>query len=277
MKTALMLFALLGSNCLAQTAFEVAVIKPSPRVAGPAGMMTGVRIDKSQVSITSLSLETVLAMAYRVQPYLISGPDWLKTTAFNITAKLPDGAPVDRIPEMLQALFAERFKMTAHRETRDQPVYALVVAKGGLRLKANQPVETKDPPHSDAGTVLTPMGEMTLTTDPKGAAFSGKGINISMNAGRMRFELSTFAKLAQFLSTDVGRPVLDETNLQGTYPIAFELSNSQTISPQGPASDPASESPMFDSLRPLGIVVESKKTPVETIVIDHMEKAPTEN
>ena len=261
----------------AAPAFEVAVIKPSPVVSGQSGMMMGVRIDNAQVSISTLSLSTVLAMAFHVQPYLISGPGWLTTTAFNITAKLPAGTRVDQIPEMLQALFAERFKMAAHWEDREQPVYVLAVAKGGLRVKEKASADVQEATPSGSGTVLTPMGEMTISQGPKGGGISGAGVRIMVTPDHhVHFEFSRFARLVEFLSSDVGRPVLDETNLKGNYDIAYEISPEMQIR-EGAVPGPGDENPTFVALRGLGLTVESRKAPVETIVIDHLEKNPTEN
>jgi len=178
-------------------------------------MVNGVPIDKAQASISSLSLLTVLSMAFRVQPYRVFGPDWLKTTACNITAKLPEGASTDQVPEMLQSLFAERFGLKFHRENREQPVYVLTVAKSGLKARMKDPAEDQEPAASESGMVLTPMGEMRVTHDPKSLSplLTGTGMRLSMYEGHLHFEFSQTAKLAQALSTDVGRPVLDETNL----------------------------------------------------------------
>src|SRR3954470_17338525 len=80
-------------------------------------------------------LRIVLAEAFQVKGYQITGPSWLDDDCFEIVAKMPEGATSDQIPAMLQALLAERFKLVAHKEDRPRPVYALVVDKGGPKFK----------------------------------------------------------------------------------------------------------------------------------------------
>ena len=91
----------------------------------------------------SLSLDNLIAIAYRVKRYQISGPDWMASERFDIAAKLPAGAAEKEIPEMLQALLEDRFQMKMHRESRELPVYALVVGKGGPKMQESP----ADPAH----------------------------------------------------------------------------------------------------------------------------------
>lgn len=77
-----------------------------------------------------------MSYAYGVKPYQITGPDWLATMRFDIVAKMPEGSKKDA-PKMLQALLEERFKLTTHRASAEHPVLALVVGKGGPKLKAS--------------------------------------------------------------------------------------------------------------------------------------------
>src|SRR5262245_7074489 len=112
--------------------FEVASIRPSapdgPEVA------VGVRITGAQLRISRWPLKEYLAMAYRVRPQQISGPDSI-SDLFDISATIPAGVSQDNIPEMLQALFADRFQMKAHLDKKEFPVYALEIGKDGLKIK----------------------------------------------------------------------------------------------------------------------------------------------
>src|SRR5437867_4409787 len=137
------LLACLGATLLGQPlAFEVASVKPAvapaaepmfcivPCTAGERLTIVGSRVD-----IRFTSLHQLLVTAYRIKPHQLSGPDWMRSQRFDIAAKMPEGVSKDRLPDMLQNLLAERFKLSIHRESNPQSVYALVVGKNGLQLQ----------------------------------------------------------------------------------------------------------------------------------------------
>jgi uncharacterized protein (TIGR03435 family) len=112
--------------------FEVATIRPSSEQTTQANI--GLHISASQVRITYMSLKDYIGIAYRVrtsQTDQIAGPDWIAQERFDIAAKIPDGAPSDQVPEMLQTLLADRFQLKIHHDSKEFSVYALAVAKGG--------------------------------------------------------------------------------------------------------------------------------------------------
>src|ERR1051326_2194215 len=139
--------SLFAITCLAQTAptFEVASIKLglSAPEARSVGKRPGFKIDAARVEITSTPLVRLIQYAYRLQPYQLQGQDRLPASFFDIIAKVPDGASLDQVPEMLQSLLADRFKLVVRRQTANRPVYALVVSEGGSKLK--------DAPSGDLG------------------------------------------------------------------------------------------------------------------------------
>src|ERR1035437_6542153 len=107
----------------APLAFEVATIKVAETI-GPAQIASGkihvgMKVDAARVDIGYLSLADLIAMAYKVKPFQITGPDWMSAQRFDILAKMPEGATKDDVPVMLQALLAERFKLTLHRENKE--------------------------------------------------------------------------------------------------------------------------------------------------------------
>jgi uncharacterized protein (TIGR03435 family) len=306
---------LFGQDQAAVPAFEVASIKPAAPF-DPALMMAGkahigLKIDEARVDIGNLSLSNLLCLAYRVKPYQISAPDWINTQRFDVLAKLPEGASKDQMPEMLQALLGERFKLTLHREDKEHAVYALVVGKNGPKMKEAPPdtnapgPDGPAPPGPGAG-----LGQMSRNSDGKGVTIAGSpmgAIRTSMGQdGNLHLEISkaTMAMFADMLTNFVDRPVVDMTELKGTYQVALDLSlddmrNSARaagltmgaagmppLPPGGDAgrgapiagagSDPAS-SAIFSNVQKLGLKLEPRKTPVETLVIDHAEKMPTEN
>src|SRR5258707_1005426 len=122
----------------ARPEFEVASVKvAAPGVAGQ--IPVGLHIDGSQVSFRYLSLQDYMGTAYDIKKHQIVGPDWLATERYDIQAKMPAGVEQDKLRgnmrEMMQVLLEDRFKLKFHRETKELPVYALVAAKGGVKMK----------------------------------------------------------------------------------------------------------------------------------------------
>src|ERR1700722_11625959 len=150
---------ILGSILLAATAawsqpsssrpsFDVASVRPSApldmaKLAAnmQAGQMPrfGAHIDGSRAEYTYMSLKDLVANAYAVKPYQVTGPDWLASERYDISAKMPEAAKADDAPAMLQALLMDRFHLIGHRDTQEHPVLALVLAKGGPHLKGAPP------------------------------------------------------------------------------------------------------------------------------------------
>ena len=142
----LAVFAATAAFAQPKPAFEVATIKPAPpmdvgKVAAAlqAGgkMPIGANVDAVRAEYRYLDLRSLMSYAYGVKPYQISGPDWMATTRFDILAKMPEGSKKEDAPKMLQTLLEERFKLTTHRDSAEHPVLALVVGKGGPKLKAS--------------------------------------------------------------------------------------------------------------------------------------------
>jgi len=207
--TALAVIVLIGSSPVhpqsqqtsdpPRLAFEVASIKPSEDLNSliAAGKIPRFmpRIDDSQVDLSFISLEQLIVMAYEVKPYQVSGPDWIKTTRFDISAKLPDGGKKDQVPAMLRALLEERFKLAIHRETRDHPVYALIVGKDGSKLTPSPPDTPEDPNRTldkNETVVDTPDGKVRIrsTLREEGATTQISGgragnVKVSMSSGIM--------------------------------------------------------------------------------------------
>jgi uncharacterized protein (TIGR03435 family) len=225
---------------------------------------------------------------------------------------MPEGATKEQVPAMLKTLLAERFKLLVHREQREHPVYALMAGKTGPKLKEAAPDPA--PPAPDAAPPPAPKGELAIETnegtmrinrDPngRGATMTSPKIgtaNITMGQdGMMHMEFSRMSMpdFAEALSRYVDRPVLDETGLKGKYQVSLDVSmqdfmrlarsagmNFPGMAPGAPAnasaadaaSDPGS-SPVFAAVQRLGLKLDPKKEPVETVVVDHVEKIPTEN
>src|SRR4051794_9597957 len=153
----------------ARLEFEVATVRPSGPPA-PGAPPVGIHIDGSQASMRFLSLVDYILTAYNIKKHQISGPEWMATERYNIQAKLPDGVASgearEKMREMLQVLLEQRFKLKSHYETRELPVYALVLAKGGSKLKES-PV---DPEAAAAKTV-----DVTVNSSNRGTTVSLPG------------------------------------------------------------------------------------------------------
>ena len=229
--------AMLGSLVLALDRPAFEAASVKPSAAGDPGM--SMRGGPGQLEWKDTSLRYFVQTAYRVHDYAYSAPEWLDSALFDVIAKLPANGGSNRYPEMLQTLLAERFKLVVHRETKDLPGLALVVDKKGPRIK---PVE--------------PGGAM-LRTGPN----------------MVRTERATLAQFADALSTALDRPVKDFTGLPGVYDIKIQWM------PDTPASSDPTDLPgsVYAAVQDLGLRLQVRKVPVEVVVVDRIERVPTQN
>lgn len=314
-------FAAAGQEAAAAPEFEAASVKPAePLNVGP--MMAGGRMqirlgcsvpDPGRFACSGMPLRTLLAKAYGFKNYQISGPGWMDSERFDIVAKVPAGATPEQVDLMLQKLLVERFQMTVHRETRELPVYALVVGRNGPKLKEAAgggnasptdealadrgapppPPPPPPPPGGGSGQV----GVMTMRGGPgaKGDVTMTMRNGLNELVGRQ----ATAAALAAVLSTQVNRPVVDDTGLKGDYDFTVDFAADDTVGPGGALGgivlsgpgpggtgaapgaetrDPAPAASIFSAIQnQLGLKLEARRLPVETIVVDRAEKTPAEN
>lgn len=302
----------MGTISAAGPEFEVASIRPSPPItlesvqSGRARQ--GMTVNAGRIDYAGIPMPTLLSLAFGVSPNQINGPDWMREQRFDIQAKMPAGASEDQVPQMLQALLEERFKLTVHRERKDQSGYALVVAKGGLKVKEAEADADTPAPAAKADpdapppppSMVVPLGgaQTRITEDPNGRGATVTNallgtVRASEGPTGMRLEApsTTFEGLANLLAELLRQPVTDMTGLKGRYQVFLEMSQDEMVNQArarggqeggGPgaatptASDPTG-SPFFAAVQKLGLKLESRKLPVETIVVDHLEKTPTEN
>ena len=324
------LAVLVATGAFAQTkpAFEVATIKPSPpmdmaKVAAAlqAGgkMPIGVNVDFVRAEYLYLDLRSLMSYAYGVKPYQVTGPDWMATTRFDIVAKMPEGSKKEDAPKMLQTLLEERFKLTTHRASAEHPVMALVVGKGGPKLKAS----AEKPVAIDASSPLKPGESKTdgpngpvrvkidVTTGSSDIDMGLQGkmsyrLNPATQSMHIDFSMTTMTgfadmitQLFQQLGGTGGRQVVDMTEIKGNYDASVDLSLMEIIAmaraagadipigPGGPggaggnvpvASDPGGGSTsLTDAVQAMGLKLESRKATVDQLIVDHIEKTPTEN
>lgn len=250
-------------------AFEVVSIRQdSSSVRGQE--QVEVRPDGWHVAHTSLMAALLTAyvpttkdsMIYTVST--LSGvPDWMQTERYSIDAKVPESElaawqnPATQLPmlrRMVQAMLADRCKLVVHRGIKEVTVYSLVVGKNGPKLKA---ADLKD---GHPGAIQIPGGGEFLPNDGSG--------NASLYGAPM-------GALAVLLSNFGGRPVEDRTGLTGRYDMSFRRPR-----PGGPSIEPDSTSnpppSIFEVAESFGLKLETAKSSVETLVVDHIEK-PSEN
>jgi uncharacterized protein (TIGR03435 family) len=218
-----------------------------------------------------LPMTFLVMTAYKISYFQLSGPDWINSEMYDIVAKVPPGATKEQCSLMLQSLLAERFKLQIHREMKDLPTFSLVLAKNGPKLKlhveAPQPADPARPPADVSGP---------LKTDPDGYPVLSPGRHMANVAGhnRLRIENKDLVWLVEELSGQLGRPVNDETGLKGQYDFALFWLSESFLATAGRDRGPDLIAAVQEQL---GLKLEEKKGPVELIVIDHVEKTPTEN
>jgi uncharacterized protein (TIGR03435 family) len=227
-------------------AFDVATVKMGGPVEanGNININTG-KILNGVVTLSNATLSDCLKFAYSLTTDAqLAGPDWInqKVVRFEVTGKAAPETPDDQLRLMLRTLLKERFQLTMHTEQREMTHYELVVGKNGPKLK-----------ESTVGS-----GEATGTARLDG-----------IRSNRMQMN-----KLAMLLSRMTRMPVLDKTGLTGFY--QFDLRYANEVSP-APEETPAGPSIFTAVQEQLGLKLESKKGPVEVLVIDHAEKVPLEN
>jgi uncharacterized protein (TIGR03435 family) len=311
-----------GTNATAQVAtanltFDVASVRPSPEPDMQtmiAGLRAGrkpnwVRVDGTRATFNYESLTDLIAYAYKMQRYEISGPEWMVTDRFDIEARLPDGATKDDVPEMLRALLEDRFKLTSHNEPQDQPVLALMVGKGGAKLKEStekpvaldeseplKPGETKmDTPDGPIRLMKNEDGSTTYEMGARGTfTLKFDGESSSMHMGASSITMKGYAVMLNALGAGQGRQIVDMTGVTGHYQAAADFSMMDLMSslhdqginiPTGPrsggasgeADDPEGGATVSAALDKLGLKLEKSRAKVGRLVIDHVEKMPTEN
>ena len=237
--------------------FEVASVKSNNSGSNNFSIriMPGSRLLASNASLGSLITE-----AWQVRDFQVSGgPTWLYSGRFDVDARGQGSLSPDQILQRLQTLLGERFQLKVHRETRELPVYALLIAKNGPKLELSRGSDCFDP---HAG--IPPPAP---TSRPCGGFR-----NASNQMSGAKVPMSHFAaNLSKFL----GRTVVDKTGLDGAYDINLQWTpdETQAFLPTGPAAADAPGPSIFSAVQEqLGLRLESQKGPVEVLVIDHAEK-----
>ena len=270
--------------------FEVASVKSnSSGITGP--MMA--RTLPNRFEATNVPARLLLLQAYRLPAYQIQGaPTWLDSERYDIRAKAPEGTQPDQIMLMIRSLLIERFKLVAHRETKESPIYALVMARSDGKLGPKLSKTTDDceaivaerraaaRARGPGPVPFTPPGanERPVCTTSMSPVPGSQGLPLVL---RMRAGGQTMESLARSLSGYVNRLVIDRTGLMGLYDYEFDISPMRTLNTAPTTVPPGGQAPaapiddgptIFESVQQLGLKLESTRGPVEYVIIDSMQK-----
>ena len=231
--------------------FEVASVKQSRSDSSSSG--SGFTRDPNGgyvgFAATNSSLQQCIKWAYAVEAYQISGPAWLDQDRYDIVAKASTSVSGKQIKLMLRALLKERFDLKLHTETRQLAVYALVVGRNAPKLH-----EVKAGP-----------GRIT----------EGRGL--------LSAQKTTMPQLAEALSQVMGRPVLDATELRGSFDFTLKWTADDNQLASGPGEsqfpNPGTSGPsIFSAIQQqLGLKLQARRSGVDILIVDEAQKVPTEN
>ncbi len=270
-------------------AFEAASVKP-------AAQATGVRVRPSQsggpgssdptlFTAHNWSLTVLIVTAYDLKYYQFSGQPWMDSSFFDVVAKVAQGATREQFRLMLQNLLADRFKLKVHHESKEIPLYQLVVGKNGPTF-----LTETEKPEEEPGTaaVAPPRGRAKVVLDENGFPVLQPGgppmLSTPDGHARMRATRETMEQFVNFLSFQVEKPVINATGLTGRYD--FILSWVGDPIPSLPAGNAGAQEPNLQASglglmgaiqKQLGLRLESRKGPIDILVVDHAERAPTVN
>ena len=253
--------------------YDVAAIKLNK----VGGGMTRLNISIDRFSATNNSLKMLIGYAYNLKMEgLISGlPGWADSARFDVEAKMDEDtlAMLKKLPNeeraaeqrlMMQALLADRFQLRVHSVSKQLPIYDLVVAKGGFKLKDADP-------------------KNDYTNGIKGPDGVSHGGMMSFDGRHLKAQAIPIPGLANMLSRNLQREVVDKTGLTGKYDftLTWAPEENEMAAPPGGKQDMAVSAPsgpsIFTALQEqLGLKLDSTKGPVDTIVVDHVEM-PSEN
>jgi uncharacterized protein (TIGR03435 family) len=252
-------------------AFEVASVKACKDDPGDGGRGGGGsahsspgRLDLPCQSVRSLIRIAYIRANFRAKGVddlqMEGGPGWIDGQRYRVTSVADGAAPIEVMEgPMLQKLLEDRFHLKTHRETREASIYALLVAKSGLKIKPAAPgsCSVRDP--NDTDYRAPSPGEKPYCGDA----------NMAMSPYRFKFTLTsgTFRQLASNLGARVGRPVIDKTGIEEKFDVHLEFA------PEG--ADPSDERTapsIFTALSELGLKLEPSKGARDYLIIDHVEE-----
>ena len=253
--------------------FEVASVKPSS-----SRSIQNVRPLPGRLTADA-SLQMLIQYAYGVQPYQVVDASGWQPERYEIDAKADGHSSRKQMFLMLQSLLEDRFRLRVHRETRDLPVYALVAAKGGIKLappKEGGCIDSAaDAAPEWAGGRMAPPGQASTAPTLCGSA----GLTLLPTTARMQGGKIGMPELVRRLSLLLDRSVMDKTGFTGLFDLQLDFvadESTPAMPPPPPGSDIQGPSLPQALRQQLGLQLESTKGPMEVLVVDHAER-PTGN
>ena len=283
--------------------FEVASVRLSSPLAPVSHRITDTRVD-----LIKMDLRQLLWMAFEIDPFCcrdrIPGAEPLGGVLVDIQATFPAGATRHQVPEMMRSLLIQRFGLRTHVEPRPTDGYELVVGAAGMQMQEVQPLNELDTvfPTDPAVRISSDSTQETVNGRVRTMNIFSKTGGIRTITARTRYDRTfttrgtgqidavrmTMSEFAALLSTNTGRPVLDRTNLTGVYAFSIELppdawqarmrvgAGITTAADSTPLNEPVSVS-VPRGVERLGLKLEPRRIPVDTIVIDRIERVPSAN
>jgi uncharacterized protein (TIGR03435 family) len=243
MRITILLLASLTAFGQTPLKFEVATLKHATSDGRPGDIPRNMDDSPGHFAMHNVPLRFAIEWAYDLKDYEVSGPDWIKgpDERYEIVGRAAGAASEADLRKMLQSLLVERVGMKTHRETRELPVYVLIPGKGPAKVK--EPAADGAPGLQGGPTVL--------------------------------FHKQPISRMTFMMTRRMDRPVLDMTGLTGIYDYSLDISGLGAFSgPNPPEGSPS----IFTAVQnDLGLKLEARKHPIEILVIDAVNKVPTEN
>jgi uncharacterized protein (TIGR03435 family) len=238
------------------------------------------------MAFANVSLNDLVEYGWDVKDFQISGPGWMESTRFDVLLKVSGGATKEQTRVMMQHLLEARFGLVLRHSTKEESIYRLVVAKNGSKLEESSKQSGSEP------------------VDESGRGGGGRGAGMMMEPGGRMKLVANGATIADFLrplALQLDRPVVDQTGLTGKYDITLEFTPDPAImrakmaalgvgpppamtadgaqqGPSGGSTDSGPAETIFSALPDqLGLRLESRRGPVDFLIIDNIRKKPTEN
>jgi uncharacterized protein (TIGR03435 family) len=270
--------------CFAQEpskpSFEVVSIRPTS--GQPTVLASGMRVvgamqggpgtaDPERLNGNGVTPFAMISRAFGLKRYQILGPPWINSTRYDLNAKIQPGATKEQVDLMFQSMLEDRFRLKIHHETQEHAAYNLTIAKGGVKLRGSMPTDTCAMGARPAG------GTCPDTQYPTGIARSSDdsrpmatGCCAGATQQRLNGRSTPIATLANMIESQLGGPiVIDKTGLTGNYDYRIEFAALN--------GNPADDTPLpslFEALeKDFGLKLESVKTSIDVVVVDHIEPA----
>ncbi len=287
------------SSASAQNAQRLAFQVASVRPAAPGQTQMSQKITPGRLDFTHTPLVTVLMDAFGIQTFQLAAPSWVNTARFDIHATYPAGATRSDVRAMLQTLLVDRFGLVTHVEPRRVEAFELVVLPGGHRMREVEAVDeltkefprdpsllgsnldaTHETPDGPTRTMMIPFGGRTITSRSHYSFWTTPQRTFMVDATRM-----TMSEFAGLLWVNLRRPVIDRTGLAGLYQFKAELEVTpnpiavarNADAPGNRELDAPTGASTTRALETLGLKLEERRAPIDVLVVDKIERTPTDN